>query len=711
MSKKLNLIFAFALIAMIGCSKSPKEYNGQAPAKNDFKEQNIPSFEKPFPVIVDGQEKPSTDLITSLIDGEEKIDAKKTFNSRQPIIYTKLASGSTFISVAGINLKTTLQEASLILTPPPFGVNSKFQALYEEGLYIQWRRDDPQTPDYIIVLNSYLGEMQVPVPGKPIRMNHDFSKEYDEGTEAGAQAIARDYYRLFENKDAKYDCIAEATCNLIWGDSNQKDFFFEIPGRMLWMISKDRFLLYRMLLQKANPLGVLASNVDLLKGEFLVADQKTVSLGTTFEAVEKQQKEYSEQTSILVEPDAAVSVDTLSREYDGVNLGYLRRKFDRKDETPQPTDPMQYFLVYGSFANPFLLNGKMIVVTETASDVTLVLEEPQKVAPEPLVTDLSITSPLVLKMEFKKENVKIFAQKSADLIRNELATMFPGAKIASRITGEFKRKSFKDYTVSIYAFNTKANDGIYIQYTIGEEQGNIYGIFVSKLGGIYNSIDMQMIDTADQPVQKVFGLVVKKDFKGKDVLDENQQPVMIPGLLKTYTQLAGFNIGEKITVKNWDLGRNEANMLYSDKNKQEHNLRVPYFDIDSGFFAFGQEAPSYQDQSTIDVGNLGARLGLKKVSETDVERVYQIMNITTSYAFGDVQGLCGSAALKVSLGISVEAFQKLMSTSNCKGLEYYRADGTKALQFVYFPEERIRFNFEEDALSSLTIYAREDEVK
>lgn len=701
------LIWALVFATALGCSKSPKEYNGAAPVQNKVQDQNIPTFEKPIDVIINGKVQKSPELISQAIEGEDVIDAKKAINSRQPIIYGN--------SVAGITLRTTLQEAELILTPPPFGVSSNFTALYEEGIYIQWRKDEPQIPDYILVLDGYLGEMQVPLPGKPIKMKHDFSKQYGKGTKQGAESLARDYFRYFEQKESDYDCIAEATCRVIWDDANQKDFFFEIPGRLIWMISKDRFVLFRMLLSKANLPGVLASNIDLLEGEFLVSETQKVSLGATYESVEKLQQEYSEAAKVKVEPDPKVYVDKLTREYDGVNLGYMRTNFERKSETPQATDPLQYILAYGSFTNAFLINGKVIFVTETATDVQLTLEDSKSM--ESTVTDVSIKSPLVLQMGLKRENVKMFVDKLTDLLKVELQNKYPQGKVAARIAGLYKRETYKDYTVTLYGFDTTQNEGLYLQFTVGEEQGNIYGIYVSKIGGIYNSLDAVMVKAADASVEKTLGMVPKKDFKGDVVKDEAGEIVQVPGQLSTFTQLAGLKIGETVKIKNWDLGRSEANLLYTDGLGKQHDLRVPYYDRDAGFYTFDLEVPSYQNQATVLAGTLGAEVGLKLISTASEEaqtqeRVYRILNIKSSYLFGSVKGLCGSTSMQVSLGMSADDFKKMIQqTPGCESYEYYREDGTKALLYVYFPSERIRFDFDEDALDSVTIYAREDEVK
>lgn len=162
---------------------------------------------------------------------------KIKMNSLKPVLYG--------IGAAGVTFDMTQEDVSKLLAPPYLETNEG--TAYPEGVYIIWNAFSKK-PDYMMVFETYLGEIQTSDQKSSFRIKNSFSKDYSVNLR-GAQKLAKDLYSTFEKNSKKTSCISEGLCKVHWGDDAQKDFYIELPGLIL-MFSKDRFTLYRLLIKK-----------------------------------------------------------------------------------------------------------------------------------------------------------------------------------------------------------------------------------------------------------------------------------------------------------------------------------------------------------------------------------------------------------------------------------------------------------------------------
>jgi len=696
------LSLSVTLMALVGCSEAPEQYSGpQTVIPNVDTQVNPTMFDLENPKVVNIGGKP-TDIgeiikdpsLDSQGEGSMAADQKAKNNSKQPILYETGA--------AGISFKTTLTEAESILSKPRSGPDINGQAYYEgEGMLITWRLDEPRTPVWILLLQSYLGKMPMPAPLEAVGLNHDFSKQFTVNSQKGAEDLARTYYRAIENTAENYDCIGTKKCFVEWGTAEQKDFIFNIPGRLLWLISKDRFVLYRMMLFKEIPQGPLANNVDLLNGRFLVPDEAPISFGDTFENIEAR---------LQIETDTNVGTDTFGREYDGIYLGYQRTNFDRKATKPQPTDKLKLLQVWNNYQNWITLNGLPIVVKETAGAVDVYPANDTAFAESETPQAREIA--LKINLGLQRKNVRPFAEKLTEVLKTEVQKAFPTQMVASRFSGAHQIKTIKDYLGYVAAFDTAKNEGIYIQFSVNEEQGNLGSVFVMRLGGEFNAFDPMLIEPMVKPIEKQVGLtVVMSEVTGEPMLNPDGSPMMANGKLPTYDQLSGFKIGDEIRLKDWDLGRGEATGYFT-ANGTEISTRVSYTERGVQDQAFNTEKDEPVNLSFVGVGSLGVTLGLKFIGETDGVRTLKVASISSNLNVTEIRDLCGEANLKPTFGMSDAAFLKLLqSYPNCQVFPKYDKTSNGRLTSVYFPNDRIRVSFGDEELTSATVYAPLKEVK
>jgi hypothetical protein len=714
-----NVIFMLStvlLASLIGCSKAPEAYNPPPqPVAPFIPNQAIPTDEdlgKALHIDVAGKPVPVLDVISKPISTEDveggfAFDAKIKANSSRPIVYKEGAGGVTFdTTLADVEGS---EDSDGILTKPRSGPDVEGYAFYDEGLYILWRQDEPRTPVFILVLQNYLGEMAMPSPLKPIGMGFDFEKlGYKVKTKEGAEKIAIDYYRALENKDENYNCISQKSCQINWGDDSKKEFTFEIPGRLIWLISKDRFVLFRMLLQEPRP--TLPFDFDILAGKMFVPGQKSFALGQEFSEVETRLTELLE-----IDPQdikTSVGVDTFGRLYDGTAFTYQKTKFDRLSVQPQPTDKMSLMQVWGNYPNIISFADKAVIVSETATGVDLRLAtagEIQTLQTSPDRREL----PLVIRLGLQSKNVKPFAQKLVALIESELKKIYPQAIIGSRFIGTYQRKVIKDYSAYVIVFDQAKKEGLFIQFGVEEEQGNLTSFTTLKLGGDMNPLDPLVFADIVKPIEKIVGSIpLISSVTEKEMLNADGTPILTSGKLPTFTQLSGLNIGDTVEVSDWDLGRLEATVKISTQARGAFpSIRASYRDRSVVMVAYDGEKEAPQEVAYVNIGSLSTGLGLKLIKEENKIRTYKIVSITSSLNVASVRDLCGQN-FTATFGMSSSGFMESLSkVPNCETLAVEDTGGNGRLVSVYFPKDRIRLSFDQEELVSATVYAPNSEVQ
>ena len=717
--KSILLFLAFASFS--ACSKSPKAYNTNAPTPAPVVlEKAVPTdqqYEKALVIEVDGQKISAKDILqmpisTEDIEGGFAYDAKIKATSSLPILYKKGAAGITF--------ETTLEEAETKLSRPRIGPTADGYAYYDEGVYVLWRQDAPRTPVFIMVFPEYLGELPMAPPLKPITMGFDFSKiGYKAQTLSGAQQLAIDYYRILEKESETYDCLVQKTCVVDWGDESQKDFIFNIPGKIQWLISKDRFVIYRAMLLDPKP--ILPFDFNILAGSLLIPDQAPVQLGQEFSKVEEQVN-----TILNIDPldiKTSVGTDSFSRSYGSTAFAYQKTVFDRKAVQPLATDKMTLVQVWSGYTNALTLGERNVIVSETATGVEL------RIAAKGEIQSLQETVdrrelPLQISLGLQAKNVRPFVEKLRDLIVNEMKIAYPKATVTARFVGAHQKRAIKEYSAYVIVYDKTANEGLFVQFEAEEEQGNLTSFTALKLGGDFNPLDPIIFGGVTLPVEKQMGEVQAiSTVTGKPVLNPDGSKVMVQAKLPVFTQLSGLSIGDVVAVKDWDLGRAEATISVQKEVTKDANgveqiafypeLRAGYDDRALIQVAYSAEKESPQDVAYANFGSLNIGVGLRLLDkqESPLTRLYKIVSVTSNLNASKIVDLCGQQ-FSADFGMSsVKFLETLSKIPGCVYLSKKDTGGNGRLVNVYFPNDRLRIGFDEEEMISATIYAPNNEVQ
>jgi hypothetical protein len=713
---KIFLLFAF--MGAVACSKAPKAYNSKTPAPPPvLLEKAAPTdqqYEKALLVEVNGQKVSAKDILqmpisTEDIEGGFAYDAKIKATSSLPILYKKGAGGITF--------DTTLEEAEAKLSRPRFGPDADGYAYYDEGLYILWRQDSPRTPLFIMAFPEYLGEIPMPAPLLPITMGFDFSRlGYKAKSLEGAQQIAIDYFRILENESSTYDCLVERTCLVDWGDESQKNFIFNIPGKMQWLISKDRFVIFRAMLLDPKP-GI-PFDFDILAGSMQIPNQGTVQLGQQYAQVEELVN-----TLLNIDPQiikTSVGYDSFSRSYGSTAFAYQKTLFDRTSVQPLPSDKMTLIQVWSGYTNALTLGGRNIVVSETANGVDLRIAGPGEIQTLQETVDRR-ELPLQISLGLQGNNVRPFVEKLKDLIVVEMQATYPAATVVGRFVGAHQKRTIKDYSAYVIVYDKDANDGLFVQFGAEEQQGNLTSFTVLKLGGEYNPLDPIIFGEITSPMEKGVGSVEAiSAVTGKPVTNPDGSKVMVQAKLPTFTELSGLAIGDLVEVTDWDLGRGEATLRIQKGIKKDEDIIYFFPPVRAGYsdralinVAYSAEKDLPQDVAYANFGSLNIGVGLRLLDKqySALTRVYKIVSVTSNLNTTKILDLCGQQFAPEFGMSSVKFLETLSKIPGCVYLSKNDTGGNGRLENVYFPNDRLRIGFDEEEMVSATIYAPNNEVQ
>jgi hypothetical protein len=159
-------------------------------------------------------------------------------NSKKPIVFDGENPNNS--GLAGITFKTTLEDATKILSDP---VEYDCGYFYDEGMCITWQKDGTQKPTQMIIVKNYLGEIEMPAPIGKIRMGTDLTRFFQANDPVGKSVVEMLYRSFFKIADPNYSCIQDGKCEareveqaIIWRLPN---IFFQLSkegGKQLFLI-------------------------------------------------------------------------------------------------------------------------------------------------------------------------------------------------------------------------------------------------------------------------------------------------------------------------------------------------------------------------------------------------------------------------------------------------------------------------------------------
>lgn len=679
---RFTILISLIMMVAVGCSKSPDQSAVPSPRSevlpsqtgaNNFNKDLVPQLYTPEPMI--NKPAPGEDQI-----GGASSDDFITANSLKPIIFGEGAGG--------ITLKTTLEESYELLSKPLNPPDQFGRVIYDEGLYVRWRDDEPRNPVFIWVENTYQGQL-LDQEGKPwIGMNHNFAEAYPTNRN-GAENLARDIYKKYINVEENYDCVATGQCPVIWGPDSQKLFVIAMPvAGMNFVLSKDRFVLFRIAIEKNLPLGLLDNHLDIVNGAFLIPGQDPIQFGDEYQVVEARQEEvYKEIEELLekeIEIETEVYTNSYRRAYAGSYLAYKRTDFDRKAKTAKPTDKLTTILVGNNYTKLLTIDGQPIIVREYVDHVELQIASVGSVnSPTPMQQENYRDIPLQVNMGLSRANVAEFSEKLRELLESYLKTKLPDSVVYSQTSGYFQKNTVKTYISDVVAFNKAKEKGLFIQFAASEENGHILGLVMTQLGKESNPFDSKIVPQSTEPVTKAGA---------------------------TYKQLAGFQLGDRVQLANIDIGRDEATLTMQSESGVLTS-RVPFYERDIEEVAFTTAKLEHRQVSYAIVGSLGITLGLKELpSDNPQVRNFVVSSIGSGNYVNTIVGLCDGAFVP-KFGMSANEFLNKLTAVECNYRVEFADNGNGNLSNVYFPNEQIRIDFSDQEMTATMIYAHESEVQ
>ena len=145
----MGIILAAALTFLFSCSDASDQFDradNVQPANADEATVVTQDTVTALNFVGSGNAVTTGGAITADQLSTEEEDRRIRENRVKPIAYT---DGD----ISGINLKTTFEEASDILsTPEVFNTDSGPLYVYDEGIYIYWRDNNPRYPELIQIV-------------------------------------------------------------------------------------------------------------------------------------------------------------------------------------------------------------------------------------------------------------------------------------------------------------------------------------------------------------------------------------------------------------------------------------------------------------------------------------------------------------------------------------------------------------------------------
>lgn len=635
-------------MALAGCADSPRQYDWSAPVKVEWGEKVVPT---------------SDPIRLPEIPSEKSDDEKARENSKKPILYA--------VGAAGITFRTPLEEARSLLSKPFYGPDaSQGLAAYNEGVYVWWKAEAPRFPDLILITNGYQGTLDAGALGQ-IGLGRDLSSFFTESDPVAKALLTRLYNHFEKIEDPAFDCVKERICEITPGEN---DIVLSWP-RLGLLVSRDRKVLYRMLLSNGVPQGKLDTGLDLLSARFEGAEtpaEMGMAWGTVLER-------------LGLNPESRVGLNWFAKDFSGVFLQLTKSRFDASYLEPEPQEKINAVTVYNGFKQKLLLGGDTLALV-TEGDM-------KKVARLPKGTPLPEGArALELKMELRGQDQAVVAGGLLAAALAALKEKAPGAITAAQVRGGFDDQldASLDGWVAVMppVVDGVAADGKMVSLSLRRDSGNLSYVEVAAL---------------DEPVDRF----------------------LLPQLLKAAAvskrELAGFRIGSPLMLSAIDRGRSEATLEIATE-QGAIATRVSYAENVAleGVFASGQV--EVQAVDALRLPRFGVTLGVVRVGPVEGGRVpVAVVSVSSGGAVGGLTGLCGIEGLGAKVGENDRAFKKRLDEAiakerekrpsfRCRYVFEEDPNGSGKIEAIYLPTEQVRLGFARNELSSLLLYSNVREV-
>ena len=342
------ILLTISVFVLGACTDAPKQFKNES-----FKEPNWAKTPMPGNIpSASFKKEDSSDEKENELSQDELTDTWSTAEIIYGVGLRAQKNGKTY----ELNFETTLADSAKILPKQKWGPREDGVALYPSSFAIQWGLEDPRTPEKIILLNQFHGEIRMPEFGT-LKMGRSLNAS-ENGFKVRCEGDCKDFFRrLFNALDGQtdsFDCYKTKICQNYIQDDGSIGF---ITPKIQIFITKEDKVPYVIRLWNTLPQGKLDTYFDLTKGSFLIDHKdfnspENVSLGESYETV---------IAKMGFKPDKN-NVGTLEvgNELGGIYLGFGRTNFERSTKAPLPSDPFSSVAVWSGFTQSLLIDGKFV---------------------------------------------------------------------------------------------------------------------------------------------------------------------------------------------------------------------------------------------------------------------------------------------------------------------------------------------------------------
>ena len=593
------------------------------------------------------------------------LDDKIEQNGKKPLIFD--GSNPSQSSFAGVTFNMSYAEASEILSPPIVGACGSLGDYYRENLCLLWTPDEPRRLRQAYILGGYLGHFDFPQPiGKQppgAELNQFFNDEL------GLDLVVKTYNKFFNKveEEENYNCIDEQTCQVL----KYNQYINWILPNMTLIFSKDRKVFVGMIINRDVTAKV--APLDVLRGEMRFSDEVSVTLGQT----------WSEVKNILnskEEPPAIVETATYRKDYVGMVLRTERAGiyegadvFDVNQVKPKGSEIINEIVVYSDYKEPIMINGKYVKIDLDGQDnlhVSLSSERPSNnemfsVRMDKFAKKIELQKSLLMQLKdlIAKEVVKI-----SSLDNSTFDSTFGGGRYSRKIQRLFglnaRQAPNRRMSLQIDMYNPSTGQSITSIISIG-----------------YNSGGM------------VFKTIARRSpFEGI-IFESTEKPVDFHS-----PKLAGFALGQEVTLKSIDRIKNEAFLEIDGKTTR---VKINLYASDKVSYLENESVYTLQENIRVVSGLSGVKMALApthSIAQDTTQIEAEIIYLASGRNTFPIDNICQAqrdSSFIPKFGMSQREFLKGMRKKlqtkawSCSPFVEPDDDGDREASSVYFPNQKM----------------------
>lgn len=701
-----HLLLSCLLFVLLSCSDTPKQYNLTSDS-TVFKD----IYNVPFPSTQASNEQGGLLAQEREELSEEEKDRKTRANSLVPIDYKTGSAGN-------ISIKTTYEETLDILNLSQISNNLY---IYREGLLIIWREKAPRTP-YIIALGStYQGTLDLgpwvsEKSKRYVKVGQSFTDYFDLKVEdiredKKAQQFIVSLYKHFENTEE--NCLEEKKCFLSV-TPNGTYISFRFPKMVLLFGKNERRVLIQLNLINSDDSGCFARPFDLLDMQFFCEKSDTdfyptVGLGTPYgQAIQI--------AGINSELPISHSNQLLIQSTKSTTLGWEREEIEKDPKSVPEDSPLSYLGMYQNYTLPFLLDQSLIKITLINSNQVFIRLDP-------LNNNWTIED-----IEKKLENIEseensFYLSSSIPQIRgkhilqkNLIKSLLDFLEVNYSLKENYSTPPLNQSSgLKIY----KRVYGEYTDKQARESNGRLIIDFPDSKKSLALNI---IIDGASGDLDLDIGLITNDFFQ---YVIDNQRPIIADQFI---TKLAGFTLGDKIYLRNKNIGARTAIVTYPTSNQKLLTALTNYGDDGEApvIYQNGKDSdPHFQQSKYISTQGvllyINPSFQVKEIAGNSFDE-YEINGIATDgrYFFETISNVCSLESFEFKMGMYDRFFtqsliEKISSArtredfTSCPYISPQDSLFYGLKRDYYFPTHRLYLGFVDRELFQIGIYKKPSE--